>query len=126
MNFKEKLTDWINESLHHAPLDEIKGFSFNLFESADGFWIELIGSGVFDLADSDWACEKIFEPPQRNLLIPVDISGNTWEECLINMKELINVYYDSKEPGAQVLRKVDGVGIGFVDGDLEILTNLQI
>ena len=85
------------------------------------FGIELIGAERFDLEDEDWACDEVWSPSQRQLSIPIEYSGDNWEECLERMKILTTSYLDSQSVDAEKLKSRKGVGIGFVDGNLEIL-----
>ncbi|MBB5320167.1 hypothetical protein [Marinobacter oulmenensis] len=124
MDFEQTLYEWINKSLVNGVPSQVKAFSFNLYETGSNFGIELIGASEFDEADPDWACEEVFEPEQRQLDIPLAYSGENWEQCLENMKSALSGYLQTNEPGAKVLKQAQGVGIGFVDGDLEVLTKL--
>lgn len=116
---------WLEESLEPQIPETVKAFSFNLDESAyeDGyeFGIELIGAERFDPNDENWACDEIWEPSQRKIFIPVSYSGQTWEECLTRMKKLVVKFLESGSPAAKKLKSSEGVGIGFVDGDLELV-----
>lgn len=121
MEFESSLFEWINESLANGVPSDVKAFSFNLYETRSHFGLELIGASEFDEADPDWVCEEVFEPAQRQLEIPLAYSGNTWEQCLENIRSAVSRYLQTNEPGAVVLRRARGVAVGFVDGDLEIL-----
>lgn len=121
MNFEKTFREWANKSLAEKIPANVKAFSFNLYETGVDFGIELIGAGSFDVNDPDWATDEVFEPSQRRLEIPVSFSGETWEQCLENMRKLVFSYLNSNEPGAKVLNQGQGVGIGFVDGDLRLL-----
>ncbi|BCV35900.1 hypothetical protein [Shewanella chilikensis] len=124
MEFESRLFEWINQALADGMPPRVKAFNFNLFETGPDFGIELIGSSEFDEADSDWACEEVFEPKQRQLRIPLSYSGGDWEQCLESMKAAIQVYLQTDEPGAAILHQAEGIGIGFVDGDLELVARL--
>jgi len=67
--FEKNFEEWLEESLEQDIPDKVKAFSFNLYESSlrEGyeFGIELIGAYRFDLNDEDWACDEVWEPPQR-------------------------------------------------------------
>lgn len=125
MNFEKTFEDWLEKSLEIEVPSEIKAFSFNLYESAyeEGyeFGIELIGAEKFDINDSDWACEEIWESSPRKLFIPISYSGEKWEECLEKMKSLVTkVLYTNKKLEVK-LKSRNGVGIGFIDGDLAVI-----
>jgi hypothetical protein len=121
MNFEQAFREWANRSLTEKIPAEVKAFSFNLYETGVDFGVELIGASHFDVSDSDWACDEVFEPSQRRLEIPLAFSGEKWEQCLDNMRKLVSSYLNSNEPGAKVLNQAQGVGIGFVDGELHLL-----
>ena len=123
MEFRESFRAWLADGLSHAIPDSVKAFAFNLYEPAmvDGvkFGIELIGAGEFDENDPDWACDEVWEPSTRGINIPVSYSGDRWEQCLRKLRALLVRELD--EPSAQRLKASQGVGIGFVDGDLEVV-----
>lgn len=125
MNFEQEFENWLEEGLKGNLPNNIKAFSFNLFEPAfeDGvtFGIELIGAGEFSENDTDWACDEVWEPKQRNLFIPVEYSGKDWESCLEIMKKLIFKTLNKEKEFSKKLKESKGVGIGFVDGDLSIV-----
>ena len=126
MNFKNKFLAWINQSVSENISEEVKAFSFNLYEPAfeDGikFGIEIVGTGSFDEKDEDWACDEVWEPKQRGLSIPVSFSGDNWEKCLNIMTEEVKNILNSNEPSSSILNSKP-ICIGFVDGDLTIIKN---
>lgn len=102
---------------------EVRAFSFNLYElDSDDlpFGVQLIGSSIFDIEDEDWACEQVWDATPRILEIPVTFSMNSWETCLANMKRLVLAAMDQKTIG-ETLKTREGVAIGFVDGDLDLV-----
>lgn len=122
MNFEKQFTEWVNNALAEELPAGIKGFCFNLFETEASFMIELIGAPKFNEKNADWACEELFVPYQRQLKIPRAYSGEKGEACLEKMKKLLLQYLSSNQPGVQVLKAAAGVAIGFVDGELIVLT----
>lgn len=125
MNFEREFENWLSTALQVPVPEEVKAFSFNLFEPAGEeevkFGIELIGAGNYDPDDSDWACEEVWEPKQRRLFIPLAYSGTGWEGCLEKMKILALKLLKSDKKFVEKLTSRQGIGIGFVDGDLEII-----
>lgn len=124
-DFENTFISWLEKCLEIEIPNEVKAFSFNLNESAyeEGyeFGIELIGAERFDVNDEDWACDEIWEPNQRQIFIPVSYSGENWEECLKNMRNLLIKVLDLEKPFVKKLKSKQGIGIGFVDGNLEII-----
>jgi len=111
---------WLDKSLKENIPTEVKAFSFNLYEPPGGFGIEIIGAAYFDENDPDWACDEIWEPKQRGIEIPIEFSGNSWEECLKKMESIARQYLQQGQE-RNILLASEGVGIGFVDGDISII-----
>lgn len=118
----QELYKWIDSSLEGDVTNEVQGFCFNLIENGGLFFVELIGSSKFNKDDEDWACEEFFVAKQRAIEIPEDISGGHWEKCLESMTAILQNYLASNSLGAIKLNKVKGIGIGFIDGSLSLLT----
>lgn len=89
MSFEPTFHNWLNKSLSKSIPRTVKAFNFNLYETGSNFGIELIGASEFDADDSDWACQEVFEANPRSLEIPIEYSGQTWEECLVKMQSLV-------------------------------------
>ena len=121
MNFLDHLSVWLRASLASADTEQIGGYSFNLIENGGDYSIELIGAPSFDEADPDWACDETFEGTPRSISIPEPIHEGSWESCLKNMKSLLIDYLSFGDENATILKKADGITIGFVDGDLHTI-----
>ena len=119
MNFSNQISIWLSSSLKEKEMDEVKAFSFNLIDNGGDFSVELIGASEFSEDDPDWACEEIWEANPRAIDIPEGIHENNWEKCLENMKRMISDFLDSGDLNAQALKEIEGIGIGFVDGDMD-------
>ncbi len=125
MTFPEQFEDWLLQAFAFDVPEKIKAFSFNLFEPAfvEGvkFGVEVIGTSEFSPDDQDWACEEIWEPKHRQLNIPVSFSGESWEQCLVVIQSLIEVFLAKDNRAAIILKSRLGIGVGFVDGDLNLV-----
>jgi hypothetical protein len=124
MDFEKQFHQWLSECLSKPVPESVQAFSFNLFEYPETpeckFGIELVGASSFDDKGPDWACNEIWEPTARTLEIPKGYSGTGWQGCLFKARNLI-INYLNAEPVGAVLKSRQGVGLGFVDGDLEIV-----
>lgn len=122
MTYEEEFKHWIDSCFQQVIPNSVVAFSFNLFEVAETsevkFGIEMVGTASFDEDDSDWACDEVWEPEVRQTPIPKQFSGDDWEKCLINVKSLLQSYIESHSSTEKFKQ---GVGIGFVDGELEVL-----
>lgn len=125
MSFPNEFESWLDRAIQSDIPASVRAFSFNLFEPAfiEGvkFGVEIIGASQFDESNPDWACDEIWEPNERRLNIPLSFSGETWEECLLNTQLLIQNVLTADSATARVLKSRDGIGVGFVDGDLSVL-----
>ena len=136
-SFERKFYDWVNKGLSKKLPKNINAYCFNLhqypwFAKTDPLYgVELIGAPVFDMSDPDWPCNEIFETKPRSIKIPYEYSaehytgnsrsGEHWKECLEKMKKLVTAYLATNETGASILNAADGIGIGFVDGQVHNL-----
>ncbi len=110
--------EWINKICTTENFSEICGLNFNLYENDNNLWsVELVGTESFDKNDEDWVCDEIFNT-RDNMLIWKDT--NNWEKILSDAIEIIKTYLE-KGNKAYLLKQCQGIGIGFVDGDIEIL-----
>lgn len=119
------LTAWLEQALQSPLPDAVVGLAFNLGEGAAGddagFCIELVGTDRFDAGDSDWPCDEIWAPPQREIELPYALTGQRWEECLVKVRDLLLQALAAPRFGPRLTAQVQGIGLGFVDGDLLLL-----
>jgi len=123
--FETDFTEWIAKAVENGVPDAVRAFAFNLFELAQAdearFAVELVGTSEFSGTESDWACTENWEPIQRTLRIPISFSGEAWGECIWRVQSLIQNMLESDSNPSRILKSRDGIGIGFVDGDLRIV-----
>ena len=109
---------WLDAALAVDLPENIAAFNFNLYEDGDYLWsIELIGASRFDPEDPDWACDEVFTNREE----PLSWTAKTdWSEILETMTQYVEKYLvDGKY--ADLLKEYEAVGIGFVDGDINIV-----
>jgi len=111
--------DWADRILSEQPL-EVAAYNFNLYEHDRSFAIQLIGATHFDSDDPSWACDEAFSSGEDLFEIPHEIAGSDWHDGLATAKQLIT-YYVSVGAQREKLRVAQGIGVGFVDGDIELL-----
>jgi len=123
MTFEVDFKVWLTDSVSTAIPASVRAFSFNLCELDDDgspFGVELIGSSEFDIEDGDWACDEVWAATPRMLEIPVAFSSRSWEGCLAAVKRLVIAAIDADGAG-EILQTREGVAVGFVDGDLDLV-----
>jgi len=112
-------TSWLNEILKNPLPENTKGINFNLYEeeNPNAYGIQSVATKSFDLNDDDWACDDIFSSGENMYFFT---NKNNWEQILKEIELNIKDYLD-KENESTVLKNYEGIGLGFVDGDLIIL-----
>ncbi|WOE76283.1 hypothetical protein [Alterisphingorhabdus coralli] len=126
-NFGTTFKSWLSEQLSVPIPEDIEAFSINLYELGEPnakFGVEIIGAGSFNASNEDWACDEVWQPETRGIEIPVGFSGSDWQTCLHRVKALLLDLIVSDEPLVAVIKGSRGLGLGFVDGDLEIIWQL--
>ena len=124
----EEFAHWLDDILENNEMpEETKAFCFNLYEESDEdhiYGAQLIAAGEYDPddADGEWACEEVWSCEEN--IFTVDTSdeenkGRVHAQELI--KEMAEEYLRNGKY-AGILNGVRAVAIGFVDGDLEIIS----
>ncbi|BFT72352.1 hypothetical protein [Paenibacillus sp. P36] len=114
-------SNWLNQILEQDIPKDIKAFNFNLYEGSDDTYdIQLIGSDEFDEDDSNWACTDYFTSEEDICYIKRTESIQHWDQGLNYITLLVERYLKEGEY-ANILKSASAIGIGFVDGDMDIL-----
>lgn len=109
---------WLNRIIEENPDISGEGVVFNLYEDADLHWsIQLVTTSYVDLDDEDWKCDETFTTGEDLFTWKQETD---WEEILELSIETVKQYL-KKGKYADCLKSYQAAGIGFVDGDLEIL-----
>ena len=115
-----KVKVWLEEVLKQDIPKEVVGFCFNLYEDGDYDWsMELVGTERFDEHDEDWPCDEITDFNTRTKPLTWN-EASEWDSVLEEISSVLKEYLE-KGNYADVLKRRAGVGVGFVDGDVEIL-----
>lgn len=122
----QQMEAWLDTVLRQNMPDGVIGLNFNLYEDfkPDGgkSWsMELIGADSFDEEDEDWACDEICDFGTReNPFCWKEKEDTEWESILDRAAQMLRKYL-SEGMYAEKLKQYDGIGVGFVDGNIEIL-----
>lgn len=120
----KELSKWINKYLNDVPSNAI-AINFNIYESEqDTYDIQLIATDVFDEDDEDWACEEIFSTKEDLFTIHINEQIKHWEDALAYIKNMIEECLKCNG-NIDYLKNMQGIGVGFVDGDIELI-NLHV
>ena len=117
-NFYLSFKKWLDEQLIHLNLSVAVAYNFNLYDDGNNKWsIEFVGTSEFDENDSDWACSEIFATRENPYSI---VYNGTYIKVFELFKSCVLMYLDDGKYSEQ-LKSKKGIGIGFVDGDLELI-----
>lgn len=112
----DKFETWVNSVLVNGLPQKSKAIGFNLYEDCNLNWsIQMIATATFD--EEDWMCDEVFTTGE-NLFSWRE--NTNWEHILEQGINLVKEYLKNGKY-ADMLKGYDGVGIGFVDGDVEIV-----
>lgn len=115
---RKKFFEWLDWVLSSKNIDKAVAFNFNIYEDGNNIWsLEFVCTSAFSATDSDWACAELFATREHPFKITY---SEPWQEVLAFFRKFVNSYLETGSL-REVLKSKAGVGIGFVDGDLEIL-----
>lgn len=118
---KKQFYDWLDYNLKEIP-NNVIAINFNLYEGTENTYdVEVIGTEEFSKEDDDWACEGVFLTEDSLFSIPIHNGISDWEEGMSYIKEMIEDYVKISKYYSN-LQKLQGLGIGFVDGDIELIS----
>ena len=115
-----RVSEWLDVVLETDIPNEVVAFGFNLYEDSHYNWsMELIGASEFDIDNEDWLCSEVTDFNTREN--PLRWQKETgWEEILNDIVCALKEYLKNGKY-ADVLKAKSGVGVGFVEGSIEIL-----
>lgn len=110
--------NWLDDVLNRELPPDVKAICFNLYEDNDNKWaIELVGTSTFDGNNSDWACNEVYTTRENPYVLVKKSDWKTMEDIFTSfLKNYLEVGKYSN-----TLKNYSGIGIGFVDGDLNIV-----
>lgn len=120
MKYVEEFKIWVEKYLIDLP-ENAAAINFNLYEGEEAYSVQLIAADEFDEEDEDWACEEVFSTEDDLFVIPMTEDIEDWEDALVYIKGLIEEYLKVSSYKS-ILKKLQVIGVGFVDGNVELLT----
>ena len=114
-------SSWLDKHLSKDLPAYIVAINFNLYESAQQTYdVEFVGCASFDENDEDWACDEVFSTREDLFSIPRTDNIAGWEQGLSFATTLVKKYL-AEGRYADKLKGCKAVGVGFVDGNIEII-----
>ncbi|MBQ6302639.1 MAG: hypothetical protein IJK83_01295 [Clostridiales bacterium] len=120
----DRLSSWLDEVFERNIPEGVVSICFNLYEDGDDNWsLEVVGCSSFDSEDPDWACDEVTDLGTRDE--PFAWAEEAiWEKVLSDVTKLLYQYLQEGKASAY-LNSLDGVAVGFADGDLNILVEKE-
>ena len=116
----EKISTWLDSVFDRSIPEGVVSVCFNLYEDGDDSWsLEVVGCSSFDSEDPDWACDEVTDFETREEPFTWTEETN-WEKVLSDVTKLL-YQYTQEGKASGYLNSLDGVAVGFTDGDLNIL-----
>lgn len=116
----EEIEEWLDSlDLDDMP-ENIIAYNINLYEGDETYDLQLIGSDEFDKDDPDWACSEVYSSEEEICYIEMTDEVGDWENAQKQFAQCIKDYLEEGKY-ADVLKAAKAIGIGFVDGDIELV-----
>lgn len=116
----EDLMKWIDEALDQGIPDGVVALNFNLYDDEDADWsAELIGASSFSMENDDWACDEVTDFGTREEPFSWHDEDKDWEEILQVFKDEVARYLNEGKH-AKKLQEYKAIGVGFVDGEIDL------
>ena len=105
---------WLASVLPKRKPRQVIAFCFNIGEKPKSFYVELVGSRIYDSESEDWPCDESWTCRPNFFYLPRK-DYTDWTAALAATKELISSFMATHNT---LLNDAQAVAVGFVDGDL--------
>ena len=122
----EEFSHWLDSLLENNDMPEnTAAFNFNLYEESEEdsvCGIQLIAADRFDPENGDdWACCEAWSSEEDSFCVSTaDEDDRSWQGAQELITEMISEYLENGKYG-NILTAATAVGVGFVDGDIDII-----
>ena len=114
-------SNWLDKHLSKGLPNGIVAINFNLYEGSEYTYdLELVGCSSFDVNNENWVCDEVFTTREDLFFIPRAKDIAQWDQGLSFITALVEKYLNEGRY-AENLKSYSAVGIGFVDGKIDIL-----
>ena len=127
----EEFSAWLDNLLENNEMPEdTAAFNFNLYEESEDssehiYGVQLIAADRFEPEDGEWACYEAWSSEEDIFCVDTSDEEDTsaqYAQKLIG--EMVSEYLASGKY-RDILLGTQAVGIGFVDGDIELLCRAE-
>lgn len=121
----EEFCHWLDNLLENNEMPEkTAAFCFNLYEESvedSVYSTQLVACDKFDEGDPDWACEECWSSEEDVFCIELSDEAEKDRKAAQQIFTDMAVDYLTEGKYGKILSSKEAVGIGFVDGDIELL-----
>ena len=127
----EEFSAWLDNLLENNEMpEETAAFNFNLYEESEDssehiYGVQLIAADRFEPEDGEWDCYEAWSSEEDIFCVDTSDEEDTsaqYAQKLIG--EMVSEYLASGKY-RDILLGTQAVGIGFVDGDIELLCRAE-
>ena len=120
----EAFVNWLDNILENNDMpNETVSFCFNLYEESTEdsvYAVQLVACEIFDENNPDWACEECWSSEEDIFCVELsDEAEKDWKAAQKLITSWVEEYLGNGKYADILTSKP--VGIGFVDGDVEII-----
>lgn len=118
-----KFENWLDNLLENNDMPaDTKAFNFNLYDECNNVYgIQIIASDRFDVDDDEWACYELWSSEEDIFCISADDENDkSGQQAQKFITEMVADYLENGKY-KNILLDSNGIGIGFVDGDIDII-----
>lgn len=125
-----EFSQWLDNLLENNDMPEkTAAFNFNLYEESEEdsvYGVQLIAADRYDAEDGgEWACYEVWSSEEDIFCVSTsDEDDKSWQGAQKLITEMIYEYLENGKYG-RILTSAQAVGIGFVDGDIDIITDIS-
>jgi hypothetical protein len=121
-----KFDSWVDHHVNAAVASKAEAYCFHLYEHEHSFAVQLVGANKYDEDEPFDYEDEVFTSGEDVFELPHSKVGKDWRKGLKAAIALVHSYLEDGQQ-AQLLKSSRLVGVGFVDGDLELVyTNKSI
>lgn len=124
MDIYEAFSEWLDSQLENDMPENTKAYNFNLYEESIEdhiYGIQIVATDRFDENDDEWACDEVWTSGEDIFCIDTSDEDDTGPQFALELiTGLVREYLEDGQ-NADKLKSSIAVGIGFVDGDLDII-----
>ena len=121
---QRELFAWLDQALSRPLPPNTVAFHVNLYEGMDSVHLQLVGTDSFTPGEQPerdyWPGDETFSTGEDVFHVPFSVAGANWRDWQATCLSLLQTYLNDGEK-ANVIRASQGLGMGFVDGDMNLL-----